>query len=109
MGFTIKHLADGQLANSKGTLYSVPASTDAIVKSIILVNTGAAHNHVNLYFCKAGGTSRRLIAKDLQLEASYSLTFECNITMGTEADLIQGDATNATEVDYVIFGTEYTA
>ena len=66
--------ADGQLANSKGTLYT--ANSTDVVSSIILVNTGAAHNHVNLYSKSSGGTSRRLIAKDLQLESGYSLHFD---------------------------------
>jgi hypothetical protein len=70
----LKQLADGQLANSKGTIYTAD-STD-VVSSIILVNTGAAHNHVNLYLKPTGGTSRRLIPKDLQLEPGYSLHFD---------------------------------
>jgi hypothetical protein len=70
----LKLLASGQLANSKGTLYT-SNSTD-VISTIILVNTGAAHNHVNLYVAPAAGTSRRLIAKDLQLEPGYSLHFD---------------------------------
>lgn len=70
----LKQLADGQLASSIGTIYTAD-STD-VVSSIILVNTGAAHNHVNLYLKPTGGTSRRLIAKDLQLDSGYSLHFD---------------------------------
>jgi hypothetical protein len=66
--------ADGQLANAKGTLYT--ANSTDIVSSIIFVNTGAAHNHVNLYSKSSGGTSRRLIPKDMQLEPGYSLHFD---------------------------------
>mgnify|MGYP001161875506 FL=1 len=70
----LKQLADGQLASSKGTLYT--ANSTDVVSSIILVNSGAAHNHVNLYLKPSAGTSRRLIAKDLQLESGYSLHFD---------------------------------
>ncbi len=70
----LKLLASGQLPNAKGTLYT-SNSTD-LVHTITLVNTGAAHNHVNLYVAPAAGTSRRLIAKDLQLESGYSLHFD---------------------------------
>jgi hypothetical protein len=70
----LTQLADGQLANSKGTLYT--ANSTDVISAIILVNTGAAHNHVNLYLKPSGGTSRRLIAKDLQLEPNYSLHFD---------------------------------
>ncbi len=71
---TLKLLASGQLANAKGTLYT-SNSTD-VISTITLVNTGAAHNHVNLYIAVAAGTSRRLIAKDFQLESGYSLHFD---------------------------------
>lgn len=104
---SIKNLANGQLANSKGTIYTVPAGTDTIVKSIILVNTNTTLEYVNLYFCAAGGTSRRIIPKDYALPANQSVVFETLITMGTEADLIQGDTTTASKVDYVISGVEY--
>lgn len=70
----LTQLADGQLANSIGTLYT-SNSTD-VVTSVIYVNTGAAHNHVNLYITPAAGTARRMIPKDLQLESGYSLHFE---------------------------------
>src|SRR5690606_14501902 len=70
----LTQLADGQLPGTTGDLY-VADSTD-VITSIILVNTGSAHNHVNLYLLPAAGTARRLIAKDLQLEAGYSLHFD---------------------------------
>lgn len=70
----LANLADGQLANAKGTLYT--ANSTDVVTAIILVNTGAAHNHVNLYHKPSAGTSRRLIPKDLQLEVGYSLHWE---------------------------------
>lgn len=69
----LKQLADGQLADSKGTIFTAD-STD-VVSSIILVNTGAAANAVNLYLKPSGGTSRRLIPKDMLLAAGYSLHF----------------------------------
>jgi hypothetical protein len=70
----LANLADGQLANSKGTLYT--ANSTDVVTTIVLVNTGAAHNHVNLYHKPSAGTSRRLIPKDFQLEPGYSLHWE---------------------------------
>jgi hypothetical protein len=67
-------LANGQLASSKGTIFT--ANSTDVISVIILVNTGVAHNHVNLYIKPTGGTSRRLIPKDFQLEPGYSLHFE---------------------------------
>lgn len=71
---TLKQLADGQLPNAIGDLY-VSDSVD-VVTAIILVNTGVAHNHVNLYLTPSAGTARRLIAKDCILQPGYSLHFD---------------------------------
>ena len=66
----LKQLADGQLANSIGDLFTAD-STD-VASTITLVNTGSAQA-VNLYFLASGGTARRLIPKDMSLGAGYSL------------------------------------
>lgn len=60
------NLADGQLPDAIGDLYT--AGADGIgISSIILVNTGAAAQAVNLYLTPNGGTARRLIEKDYSL------------------------------------------
>ena len=105
MGVNIKSLADGQLANSKGTIYTTPASTEAIIKSIILVNTNTSSEAVNLYFKASGGTSRRLIPKDTSLPASNSLIMDDLVTLEA-ADILEGDTTTASKVDFVISGVE---
>ena len=105
MSITIKSLADGQLANTKGTIYTTPASTETIIKSIILVNTNTTSEAVNLYFKASGGTSRRLIPKDTALAASNSLVMSDIVTLGA-ADILEGDTTTASKVDFVISGVE---
>lgn len=107
MAITAKQLADGQLADATGDLYTVPASTTAYIKSITLVNTGAGDNDVNLFLLPSGGTARRLISKDLCLATAESLVFDAPIVVDT-GDKIQGDATSASEVDYTINGAEET-
>ncbi len=67
---SIVALASGQLAGAKATLYTTPGSTTAIVKSIFLVNTGAAARTVNLYVQSDGSNSRRVIPEDLSLDAN---------------------------------------
>jgi hypothetical protein len=104
--FTIKNLGNGQLPNSIGDLYTVPASTTTVVRSIVLINTNTTAETVNLYFLKSGGTARRIIPKSLSLAANNSLVFDSPLTMGA-ADKIQGDTTTASKVDYVISGAEY--
>lgn len=105
MTVAIKSLADGQLANSKGTIYTTPASTQAIVKNIILVNTNTATETVNLYFKKSGGTSRRIIPKDTSLPAGNSLVMDDLITLEA-AGIIEGDSTTGSKTDYVLNGVE---
>lgn len=93
------HRVGGQLAAAKGTLYEVPASTSAIVKSIRLVNATAGALTVNLYF--KSGTSRRAIPKDYSLAAGALLEVETADVLLT-TDLVEGDASAATSVDYWI-------
>jgi len=105
MAVTLKVLAQGQLPNSKTTLYTCPALTQALITDGRIVNTGAADRTVNLYAKTAAGTSRRLIAKDLTLPPSvpYAIRGGQVIEAG---GLIEGDASVAAEVDFYISGAE---
>ncbi len=96
-------LADGQLPAAEGVLYTVPAGTITYIKSIICANTGAGQNVVLLYLRVDGVNSRRLIR--VPLETNEQLYFYPPLTLEA-ADEIRGEATNATEVDYVISGGE---
>lgn len=107
MAATIKNLANGQLPAAKGTLYTVPASTSAVVLVVVIVNTDVVDRAVNLYYKKAAGTSRRLLPVDTLVVTKTKLTMEDKITMGA-GDVIEGDAAAATVVDYVISGVERT-
>lgn len=104
MALSIKTLGNGQLAAAKGTLYTVPGATQAIVRSIVLVNTDASARTVNLYV-NATGTSRRIIPKDMSMAAGASFVVDEIITLEA-ADLLEGDASAATVVDYLISGIE---
>lgn len=104
--FTIKALGEGQLAATKGTLYTVPGSTNTIIKTITLVNTSASSVTVNLYL-KTGATSRRIIPKDMNLDAGQLAETDQEYTLEA-ADLIEADASSATAVDYTINGIEET-
>jgi hypothetical protein len=104
MTITIKNLGNGQLPSSTGDLYTVPAATTAWVKIITLVNTNTVAETVNLYYLKSGGTARRIVTMNYSLSAGYYLEAS-TISMGA-GDKIQGDATDASKVDYVISGFE---
>lgn len=111
MAITGASLADGQLPNSKTTLYTVAASTIAHLSHIILVNTDSSTRTANLYVKRSGSTSRRIIAKDHSLAAGATLTVPTNDSAIrlSEGDVIEGDASVAAVVDYFIDGgTEST-
>ena len=107
MAVSIKALADGQLADSKAALYTVAARTEAIINSITLVNTDSVTRTVNLYVKRDGSNSRRIIPKDLSLVAGASLEHNSVVTLEA-ADVLEGDASAADVVDYVINGVEET-
>lgn len=101
---TIKQLANGQLPSSKGTLYTTPAATQTVVNAIILVNTDTVARTVNLYVKHT--TSRRVIPLSAVLAAGAAGYLQSDrLTLGA-GDLIEGDASVATIVDYVISGWE---
>lgn len=105
MPLSVKNLGTGQVASSEGDLYACPASTSAVIKSIIFVNTNTTTETLNVYYKKFGGTSRLLTPKDFQLPTDYSLVFDEAITLSS-GDAIRAATTTASKVDYNIFGME---
>ena len=101
----IKILGEGQLPDTLGDLYTAPAGKSAIIKSIIIVNNNTTTETLNIYILKSGSTARKIIPKDLQLDAGYSCVIDDGITLG-DGDKIQGVTTTASEVDYTINGVE---
>lgn len=104
---TVKALADGQLPASKGTLYTVPTDGQTIVRSITVVNTGEATIKVNMFLKRDGSNSRRIWPKDLELSSQFLLVDDTSYTLES-GDLIEGDADQASAVDYTISGIEET-
>ena len=105
MPITGTALADGQLeaaASPTPTVYTTPGGTVTYVKSIICTNTGGSQNVVLLATTRTG-TERRLIR--LPLETNEQLFFNEPFALEA-ADIIQGEATSGSEVDYVISGAE---
>lgn len=105
--FTPKVMADGQVATSKGTLYTVPASTSAYVKSITFFNTNAATQTLNVYL-KPGATSRQIRRVSLAQYESYDVLDGLGPIVLETGDLIEADTTTGTAVDFIITGVEET-
>lgn len=102
MANTIKVLGEGQLASSKGTLYTVPGATTSLVKKITCFNSSASTTETVTIYAKPGATSRvigygvlapkeTLVIEDVMLETG---------------DLIEGFSTNASTTDYTVLGLE---
>lgn len=110
MALTPKPLADGQLPNAPGTLYTAPPGTIVYVTVVSFVNTSASARTINFYYKRAGGTSRRIVfAKDYQLEAGAADGHYANqkgALLLAAGDSLEGDASAASAVDYVIMGVE---
>jgi hypothetical protein len=56
MAFTPVALAQAQLTNTGGTLYTVPASTTIIVREIFAVNTSGSAQTVSISLVPTGGS-----------------------------------------------------
>jgi hypothetical protein len=100
MALQIKQLGNGQLPATKQTLYTVPSGQQCIVRSISLVNTDAGAITTNLY-----AAGRRIQEKDYSMAAGALKLATHVITLGS-GDIIEGDASDAAKVDYVISGVE---
>jgi len=102
----IKQLANGQLPSSIGDLYTSPTDQHGtIVNSITCVNTHTATITINLYLLPIGGTARRIIPKNLSLDAGDCGLEDAPITLDA-GDKIRGDASTADKIDYTIGGIE---
>jgi len=88
-------MADGQLDDSIGDLYTAPDKAE--ISAVILTNTNSSAEQVNLYLLPLSGTARRLIPEDLSLGIGYTMYFD-----GTDAKVIN---TEGRELDVVALGT----
>lgn len=104
-GTFTENSVEGQLPNAKGTLYTTPAATKAILKTISLVEVTGNNRTVNIYLKR--GTSRRIIPLAMALLAGAEYTKETwhHLLAG---DLIEGDASAVASVDYWISIVEET-
>lgn len=106
MALQVKALANGQLGTTAfGDLYTTPASKTTIVKNIRVVNTDTSARTINLYYKRSGGTAKLVMPVNMSLGAGFLAVEEAELTMEA-GDKIQGDASVASKLDYVISGVE---
>lgn len=104
---TAKSLADGQVASSKATIYTVPAATSTFISGFSFSNTNAATQTLIVYRKRSGSTSREWFRVSLLINESSHAKEGDRCTLAT-GDLIEATTTTATAVDYVITGIERT-
>lgn len=102
MAFVAKVLASGQVANSVGTLYTVPGATVAYIKKMTFVNLNAATQTLIVYL-RADGTNDREIGR---ASLAQFERYEIRDTVAEAADLVRAVTTTTTAVDYTIQGVE---
>lgn len=101
MAFIPGSIADGQLPSSKGTLYTVPTgyAAEAIIVRLVATSTTTSRT-VNIYVKRSGSSSRRIIPRDMGMNVGDAASV---VILGLSAgDLIEGDASAASEIDYTI-------
>jgi len=99
-------LADGQLPAAKTTLYTVGTTRSVRVRLFRVENTSAVTTETVIVYVNATGTDRivgRAVLAPLQAADFLSDGEEIFLEA---ADLIKGETTNATTVDYTICGHE---
>ena len=105
MAFAGKVLAEGQLPNSKGTLYTVGVGVTAYVKFFSCFNTNTTSETVVVY-SNPSGTSRIMGRAVLaQNEQVRFIDKDDGLTLSA-GSLIEGYTTTAAKVDYIITGIE---
>ena len=92
--------SDGQLAASKGTIFTAVASCK--LTGITLVSSDGGTYTINLYI-KRGSTSRRIIPLNKTLVDDLQFPPIANIQHWLDVgDLVEGDASSASKVDYTV-------
>jgi hypothetical protein len=105
MAVVPKILADGQLAATKSTIYTTPASNYAYVKFFSVFNTSASSQTVVVYV-NATGTSRVIARVELAQYESARIIDKDELLALEAGDLIEAQSSSGTSVDYVISGAE---
>ena len=108
---TTAYLVLGQLdsaATTIETVYTVPASTSAVVSTITACNTTASAVTIRVYIVKSGGsaTVANALYYDLTLPSGDTFASTCGVTLAT-GDLIRAYA-SAAHICFQAFGTQIT-
>lgn len=111
MAEAYKVLGQANLTTTSDTnIYTVPASTETVISTLIVANIGTVATTFNLAIRPDGETlaDKHYIAKEVAIPGSDSTTLTMGITMDA-GDIITAAAGTANALSFNIFGTEITA
>lgn len=106
MAETYKKLDQRVVPNTATTVYTVPASTQAIVKSMRIVNYHAT-TATTIKLWQGGSADSNVILPATTVDAGGFAEFEGTLTMAA-ADTIVAQAGAATSITLTIYGLELT-
>lgn len=97
------------LDTSNATLYTVPASTEAIVSTITVTNTSATDTTFRLFAVASGDSAGtdNAIFYDGDLTSNTTISFTLGLTLGA-ADSIVVRSSTGTACTFQAFGSELT-
>lgn len=110
MATTYKILGQSEPANtSNAVLYTVPASTEAIVSTIAVANTSGQESSFRIFVVADGDTAgtQNALAYDATIAANSFTSFSLGLTLGAADEIIVRVSTGTT-ITFHAFGTELT-
>lgn len=108
MATTYKILGQSEPADtSNADLYTVPASTEAIVSTIVVMNTSAAEANFRIFVREDGAAAgtENAIAYDSPIDANAQAAFTLGLTLSA-TDVITVRSSSGGSITFSAFGSE---
>lgn len=105
MADTYKRIYQGELSTSSGVIYTVPSGTQAIIKSMRIVNTSASETTIKLW--NGGSSNANVVLPPVTIDAGGFAEFDGTLTM-TSGDTLVAQAGANTALTMTIYGLEIT-
>lgn len=105
--FTAQVLADGQLPDTQGAIYTVPFGVTAYVKQLLLFNTSASPQTIEIAI-NASGTPRKWRRLVLNENESATVLEHGEALQLSNGQSIEAVSTDDAAVDYTIMGVTET-
>ncbi len=106
MPYVGESLADGQLPDTIGTLFTASVST--IIRSFDVYNDGGSQQNVIVYILRNGSTTRKVGRADLKQDEFAEVLSDGKVWVLSANDAIQAETTTASQVDFTITGAVLT-